>query len=280
MDKPPRLTDITALRRNRKNRLNPKALFLHEEAAFEIQERLNEVNRAFKTPAIIAPFSNIWSDSFPGAKIIADDDTLSLKQGDHDLVIHAMSLHWSNDPVGQLIQCKRALTPDGLFIAIFPGGQTLNELRSVLATAEIGVSSGLSPRIAPMSEIRSIGALLQRAGFALPVADSISLHTSYATAWDLMRELRAMGEGNALAARKKTASRRQMFNEAAMLYEQEYSDDTGRIPATFELICLTGWAPHDSQPQPLRPGSAKARLADALSTVETKAGDLSKPSSH
>ncbi|WP_326973156.1 methyltransferase domain-containing protein [Candidatus Rhodobacter oscarellae] len=212
----------------------------------------------------------IWAPVVPNALVVADDDVLDLQERSHDLVIHAMSLHWASDPVGQLIQCRRALKPDGLFLCILLGGQTLHELRAVLAESETELTGGLSPRVAPMAEIRDLGALLQRAGFALPVADTDSLSVSYTDLFRLMAELRGMGEANALAARLRRPTRRGVFLDAAQRYAAAYATDGGRITATFELITLTGWAPDDSQPQPLRPGSAKARLADALGTEETE----------
>jgi SAM-dependent methyltransferase len=179
-----------------------------------------------------------------------------------------MALHWANDPVGQLVQCRRALRPDGLLLALFFGGQTLHELRSALASAEAEVTDGLSPRVLPMGEIRDLGALLQRAGLALPVADSFTQTVSYRDAFHLMRDLRAMGEGNALASRLRRPSRRAVLLRAAQIYAEAHAGPDGRIPATFEILCLTGWATHDSQQKPMRPGSAQARLADALNTAE------------
>ncbi|MGB3244875.1 MAG: SAM-dependent methyltransferase, partial [Sulfitobacter sp.] len=168
------------------------------------------------------------------------------------------------------IQCRRALRADGLFLAVSFGGQTLHELRACLAEAEAAVTGGLSPRVAPMGELRDMGGLLQRAGFALPVADALTLKVEYADAWHLMRELRSMGENNALQMRLRKPTARAVLEQTATLYRDNFSSDTGRITATFELICLTGWAPDDSQPKPLRPGSAQHRLAEALGTDETK----------
>ena len=180
-----------------------------------------------------------------------------------------MGLHWANDPVGQLVQCRRALRPDGLFLGICFGGQTLQELRSALAEAETAIRGGVAPRGAPMGEIRDLGALLQRAGFALPVADAVPIRASYAGLSDLMADLRAMGETNALASRDRRALTRTVLSRAARIYAESFGDADGRLPASFELIVLTGWAPDDSQPKPLRPGTATTRLADALQTVET-----------
>lgn len=263
----PDLTDRAALARNRA-RAQADALFLHAAVADEVEERLNEVNRTFQSMAIVTGFPDFWAARYPDAKIVPDDEVLALQPRAHDLVVHAMCLHWANDPVGQLVQCRHALQPDGLLLAACLGGQTLQELRAALAEAEVAVTGGLSPRIAPMGEIRDLGALLQRAGFALPVADSMPMTASYAHAFHLMHDLRKMGEGNALAGRIKHSTRRNVLTEAASIYASNFSNDDGRVDATFEIITLTGWAPSDNQPQPLRPGSAKARLADALGTFE------------
>ena len=264
----PQLVDRAALQRNR-NRAKPDALFLQEAIADELHERLIEVNRTFKSMAIVTGFPDFWRNHFPEAVIVSDDDVLALKPGAHDLVLHLMALHWANDPVGQMVQCRHALEPDGLFLASFLGGQTLHELRASLAEAEVRVTGGLSPRIAPMGEIRDLGALLQRAGFALPVADGNTLTASYANAFHVMHDLRHMGEANALTARPRHATRRDVLIEASSIYATSFGNAEGRVDATFDIITLTGWAPADSQPQPLRPGSAKNRLADALGTVET-----------
>lgn len=264
----PQLTDRAALMRNR-NRAEPSALFLQEQAADELQERLNEVNRTFTSVAIVTGFPDFWAARYPQATIVADEETLALTPQAHDLVLHTMCLHWANDPVGQLVQTRHALKPDGLLLCAFFGGQTLHELRASLAEAEANVTGGLSPRIAPMGEIRDLGALLQRAGFALPVADSTPLTVSYANAFHLMHDLRKMGENNALAQRIKHATQRNVLTEAACIYADNFRNVDNRVDATFEIITLTGWAPAESQPQPLRPGSAKTRLADALNTSET-----------
>lgn len=269
---PPRLTDRAALTRNRQ-RVRAEALFLHDLAIDDIQDRLAMVNRSFTSPAIVTGHAETWRAVLPTpAKLVEDSDVLDLTPGAHDLVIHAMALHWADDPVGQIIQCARALKPDGLFLATFPGGQTLTELRAALAEAEAQITGGLSPRVAPMAEIRDLGALLQRAGLALPVADGHPFTVSYASALHLMRELRHMGEGNALHARLRRPTRRAVLTRAAEIYDQTYGHD-GRIPATFDLITLTGWAPDASQPQPLRPGSATNRLASALNAQEVPLKD-------
>lgn len=265
------LTDPQALGRNRAraSAMAEPALFLQLDVADEVQERLSLVNRSFTSPAVVTGWPQIWAEMLPNAHIVADHDTLDLTPGHHDLVIHAMSLHWADDPVGQLIQCKRALKPDGLFLCALFGGQTLAQLRAVLAEAEVAVTGGLSPRVAPMAEIRDLGALLQRAGFALPVADNYTRTVTYADAWHLMRDLRAMGENNALATRIRQFTRPSILKKAAELYQSSFGQPDGRIPASFEMIYLTGWAPDESQPKPLRPGSANTRLADALGVDET-----------
>ena len=262
----PVLTDRTALARHRARALGAPgplrpALFLHDEAAREVEERLNEVNRTFTAPAVVTAFPQFWAERLPGARIVPDDEVLALEPGAHDLVVHALALHWANDPVGQLVQCRRALRPDGLFLGLLFGGRTLAELRTALAEAEAAVTGGLSPRVLPMGEIRDLGALLPRAGLALPVADSLLREVSYRDTAHLMRDLRAMGETNALAGRLRHPSRRALFAEAEARHPRR---PDGRITARFEIICLTGWAPHESQPKPLRPGSAAQSLANAL----------------
>ncbi len=263
MQTPPLLTDRRTLTRNRKR---ATALFLQEMAVAETQDRLSEVNRTFTEPLVVTGFPQLW----PEMPSIADDEVLAAGVQGHDLVINALTLHWANDPVGQLVQCRRALKPDGWFMALMFGGQTLHELRACLAQAEVEVTGGLSPRVLPMAEIRDLGGLLQRAGFALPVADSFATQVRYRDAFHLMRDLRAMGEGNALAERLRRPTRRAVFVRAAELYQKTYGGPDGLIPATFEMIVLTGWAPHDSQPKPLRPGSAATRLSDALGAAELK----------
>jgi SAM-dependent methyltransferase len=261
MQTPPPLTDRAALARNR---ARATAFFLQEEGVHEVQERLIEVNRTFTRPAVVTAFPALWQAALPGAVLAGDDEVLTLQAAGHDLVVHALALHWANDPVGQLVQCRHALRPDGLFLGLMFGGQTLHELRACLAQAEAEVTGGLSPRVLPMAEIRDLGGLLQRAGFALPVADSFARTVTYRDAFHLMADLRAMGESNALSARLRHPTRRAILVRAAEIYARVHGLPDGRIPASFEIICLTGWAPHDSQQKPLRPGSAARSLADAL----------------
>ncbi|GHD98344.1 SAM-dependent methyltransferase [Defluviimonas sp. 20V17] len=267
------LTDRQALmlhRRRAAARPAGPALFLHELARDDLLDRREEVNRTFTAPAVVTPFPEVWENALPGARIVPDAPVLALTEGAHDLVIHALALHWSDDPVGQLVQCLRALRPDGLFLGVLFGGQTLAELRACLAQAESALCGGLSPRVLPMGEIRDLGALLQRAGLALPVADAQAHQVSYRDMFHLIADLRAMGETNALAQRRRAAPPRALFAEAAQLYQAHFPQEQGRIRATFEMIFLAGWAPDESQPKPLRPGSATQRLADALGVTEQR----------
>jgi len=267
-----KLTDHAALIRNRTRARRAPAMFLHQTAADELKDRLEMVNKSFKDVAIVSGFPDFWQNAFPQATCRADDEVLDLPEAGFDLIIHAMALHWANDPVGQLIQARRALRPDGLLLAVFFGGETLHELRASLAQAEAEITGGLSPRIAPMGEVRDLGALLQRAGFALPVADKIPLKVSYKSPRHLMHDLRAMGETNALSGRPRKMTRRALMTRAEEIYTQAFGD-AGRTNATFELIILTGWSPDDSQQKPLRPGSATTRLAEALGTHEAPLKD-------
>ena len=242
--------------------------FLHQAALLQVQERLQDVNKSFTKSAFVGWLPGVWHAFGPDVAV-PDEETLALPEASFDLVVHGLCLHSANDPVGQLVQMRRALKPDGLMLAALFGGETLNELRYALAQAESAVEGGLSPRVAPMGDVRDLGALLQRAGLALPVADATTLTVTYETPLHLMRDLRAMGEGNAMAARRGTL-RRETLTKALEIYQTEFGLPDGRIPATFEIIFLTGWAPSATQPKPLRPGSATARLADALGTHEYK----------
>ena len=261
------------MKRNRSRAQADLATFLHDEAIADIQDRLAMVNRDFTKATIVTGHPGLWGSAFPDATIIEDLETLDLEPESNDLVIHAMSLHWANDPVGQIIQCRRSLMPDGLFLSVAFGGKTLHELRDALSRAEIETVGGLSPRIAPMAELRDMGGLLQRAGLALPVADFLLLTAEYRDVYHLMRDLRAMGEANALMDRHRTPPSKSLFETTQRIYAGSYLTDAGRLPATFELVFLSGWAPAESQPKPLRPGSAKTSLADALGTLENPLKD-------
>lgn len=268
----PGLVDRAALTRHR-TRADRRgfAPFLHELALTEVQDRLSEVNRRFSDAAIVTGAPDFWRAAFPDAVVVGDDDTLALRPQAHDLVIHAMALHWANDPVGQMIQSARALRPDGLFIAAMLGGDTLTELRDSLTRAEVEVVSGLSPRLLPMGEIRDLGGLLARSGLALTVADQFPQRASYRDLFHLAADLRAMGETNALSARTRGLTRRDVMLRAAEIYQADHSDPEhpGRVVATFDLVFLTGWAPAENQQKPLRPGSARMSLAEALASKRT-----------
>ena len=263
-----KIIDRAALKRNRK-RADASKLFLHEIALAETQSRLEMINRPFDEITVITPFPAIWTKAFPKARILLDSDILPLKPEFNDLIVHTMCMHWTNDLVGQLIQCRRGLKPDGLCLVVMLGGETLAELRFALRNAESDTVGRLSPRVLPMSQIKDLGALLQRAGFALPVVDSLVQTAEYQDLYHLLRDLRLMGENNALIDRIRQTSRRDLFLRAQSIYAEKFATESGNLKATFEIMSLTGWAPSESQPKPLRPGSASARLADALSTTES-----------
>lgn len=208
--------------------------------------------------------------------LAADEEALPFAPQSFDLVLSNLSLHWVNDLPGCLLQVRRVLKPDGLFLAALLGGRTLHELRAALIEAELAVSGGAGPRVSPFADVAELGGLLQRAGFALPVADSDTLTVTYGDAFGLMRDLRFMGEGNALDARRRAFTRRAILFEATARYRDRCGDGD-RLPATFQIVTLTAWAPHESQQKALRPGSAKTRLAEALGTVELPAGDKARP---
>ena len=205
--------------------------------------------------------------------VAADEEALPIAAGALDLVISALALQFVNDLPGALVQIRRALKPDGLFLAALVGGDTLTELRQAFAAAESEVEGGAAPHVAPFADLRELGALLQRAGFALPVTDVDRLCVRYESVLALMHDLRRMGATNALTARRRTPLKRATLHRMAEIYAQRFADADGRLRATFEIVWLSGWAPHDSQQQPLKPGSAQTRLADALGTREISAGE-------
>lgn len=191
-------------------------------------------------------------------------EILPLAEQSTNLILSPLALHVTNDATGALIQMRRALKPDGLLFAAVPGAGTLGELRDVLLSAEVELTGGASPRVIPFADVRDMGGLLQRAGFALPVVDVEDYTVRYDSLFPLMRDLRAMGMANPLVGRSRRPVTRGFFLRAAELYAERYSDPDGRIRATFSIIYVSGWAPHESQQKPLKPGSAKMRLADAL----------------
>lgn len=207
------------------------------------------------------------------AGLVADAEALPFAAQSLDLIVSGLALQFVNDLPGALVQLRRALKPDGLLLAALTGGETLKELRESFAVAESETTGGLSPRVAPFADVRDMGALLQRAGFALPVTDVETVKVRYANAFALCRDLRAMGAANALFDRRRIPLRRSTLFRMAEVYRERFAEADGRIPATFQIIWLSAWAPHASQQTPLRPGSAKARLADALNTTERSAGE-------
>ncbi|MEM1140698.1 MAG: methyltransferase domain-containing protein [Pseudomonadota bacterium] len=219
----------------------------------------------------IAPVGLEGAPSHPSlgrADAIASEEMLPLKDGAFDAAVSLLAMHAVNDLPGTLVQIRRALKPDGLFIGVLFGGETLTELGEALAEAELEIRGGLAPRVMPFTEIRDLGGLLQRAGFALPVTDSDRVVVRYDSPLHLLRDLRGMGETNSLMDQDKRGLSRKLLARFLEIYHQRFADPDGRVRATFELLTMTGWVPHESQQKPLRPGSAAARLADALGTDE------------
>ena len=202
--------------------------------------------------------------------VAADEEALPFHEGSFDLVVSALALQFVNDLPGALIQIRRALKPDGLMLAALAGGETLTELRQAFAAAEAEIEGGASPRVIPFADLREMGALLQRAGFALPVADTDRLTARYASPISLMHDLRRMGATNALLERSRRPLRRATLTRMMQIYGERFADCDGRVRATFEIIWLSGWAPHETQQKPLAPGSARRRLADALAAKEIR----------
>jgi SAM-dependent methyltransferase len=271
---PPILFDRALLgaRQERARRLGP-ATFLFDRVTEDMADRLAAVMREFSDVA------DIWSpgevlrkplaDRFKSIARIEPDatETLSLLPESLDLAVSALAFQFANDLPGVLAQVRRALRPDGLLLAAMIGGDTLTELRQAFAEAEAECEGGVSPRVAPFADLRDIGALLQRAGFALPVTDVDSLVVRYDNAFALMEDLRRMGATNVMVERRRTPMRRATMLRMSEIYAQRFADPDGRIRASFEIIWLSGWAPHESQPKPLRPGSAKASLEAAVKRV-------------
>lgn len=212
-------------------------------------------------------------DDREGVRIQADEERLPFGDATIDLAVSTLALHWTNDLVGALIQVRRALKPDGLFVGALFGGATLTELRQALLQAEEEVSGGVAMRVSPFADTVDAAGLLQRAGFALPVADKDRVKVRYAHPLALLKDLRAMGETSVLVDRSRKPLSRKVLFRAMEIYQERFAEPDGRVPATFEILTVTGWAPHERQQKPLRPGSAKMRLADALGTVEQAAGD-------
>ena len=273
----------------------PGADFLRARAADDLELRLAAVNRPFpvaadlfspggSAPALSAPSRKIvrvgasWQDD-PGGRratrdVVADPEALPLADASLDLAVSLLALQWHEDWPGLFAQIRRALRPDGLFLACFVGGRTLHELRAAFTQAEAEREGGASPRVIPFVDLRDAGALLQRAGFALPVADVDTLTVRYQSLFGLAADLRAMGATNMLRERSRKPLRRATLFRAAEIYAERFADADGRIRATFELVWVSGWAPHESQRKPLAPGSAKRSLAEALGVKEGTIGKI------
>jgi len=296
---PPKTFDeaLLALRQKRAASLfvsgkNKPADFLLDVAAEDLAMRLQTISRRFDravdlfgrsgkiatTLSLLPTIGNVvrletegFHTSATDAEICKSDPaTLALEKASSDLIVSAFALHWSNDLPGSLIQINQALRPDGLFLGLLPGPDTLKELRHCLASAESELLGGISPRIDPFITVKTAGSLLQRTGFALPVVDTETITVRYDTATDLMHDLRAMAATNVLTMREKSRFSARLFKRVGEIYQQKFADTDGRIRASFEFISLSGWAPDESQPKPLKPGSAKTSLADVLKQARNK----------
>ena len=292
---PLRVFDRRAVRlhRARAARAPEAADFLIKESAERLADRLDDVTRRFPVALDLGCRDGVLARVLRGRggvatlvhvdaalafvqrlpegvpRLVAEAEALPFGRHSFDLVLSNLELHWTNDLPGALLQLRHMLKPDGLLLAALLGGETLSELGRALIEAELAEEGGIAPRVSPSADIRDIGMLLQRAGFALPVVDSDTVAATYPDALALMRDLRAMGETNAAAERRRGFSRRATLARAAAIYGERFGTGDGRVAARFEIITLTAWAPHEGQPRPLRPGSAEARLADALGAVET-----------
>lgn len=268
-----------ALLRQRRARVREEAGFLQREVAGRLAERLDVVRRELPVvhcPAILAQELKGRAGTeevVSGDMLEWEGERLPFAPGSLDAFVSCLELHWVNDLPGVLVQARRALKPDGLFLAALAGGETLKELRAALMEAELLVTGGASPRVSPFADVRDMGGLLQRAGFALPVADVDRIVVDYPDMFKLMHDLRGMGAANAVLARIRKPTRRAVFFEAARIYKEKFGNAEGLIPATFDILYCTAWSPHESQQKPLQPGSAKARLAEALEAEEVSAGE-------
>lgn len=297
----PIVFDRAAVRRNLRRAQNRgPATFLIDRTAEDFCDRLSAVLRRFERAVDLASptdavrrrlrgtdlVSTIIAVMDPASadvpardddlKVVADAEALPLREASLDLVVSALALQFVNDLPGTFVQVRRALKPDGLFLAALIGGDSLIELRQAFAAAEAELEHGASPHVAPFADVRAIGMLLQRAGFALPVTDVERLSVRYQSPFALMQDLRRMGAANALAERRRTPVRRSTMLRMAEIYAERFCDPDGRVRATFDIVWLSGWKPHASQQQPLAPGSAKTRLADALGAREIPAGDKAR----
>ncbi|HEY2709278.1 MAG TPA: methyltransferase domain-containing protein [Caulobacteraceae bacterium] len=298
MSGPPRLFDRALHRRRLARAAKGYAGFLKRRAADDLVERLETVRREFPLAVDLGARDGAFAKSLalsdagakvgmliqtdlaeamlagrPGSRLVADEELLPFKPESLDLIVSSLALHWTNDFVGALIQIRETLKPDGLFLGAILGGSTLIELRAALMTAELELTGGAGPRVSPFADAYDAAGLLQRAGFALPVADVDRVTVRYDHVFALMADLRSMGETSVLVEGAGRPLRRPVLAHAAKHYAERFGEPDGRIIATFEILTLTGWAPHESQPVPLKPGTAKMRLADALGVKERSAGE-------
>ncbi|OQW62037.1 MAG: SAM-dependent methyltransferase [Proteobacteria bacterium HN_bin10] len=275
--------------RQRKRRARPtfrEASFLHARVAADLADRLEAIPRSFERVLSLGG-GGLFSEEVRARPALSDrlgailetgldlidPEHLPFAPGAFDLIVSPLALHWVNDLPGALIQLRLALKPDGLLLASLLGGDTLNELRLSLIEAESELTGGAGPRVSPFAGLQDLAGLLQRAGFALPAADRDVIKVRYAEPMRLLADLRAMGETSALRERSPRSLSRRILARTFDIYRERHADEDGRVRATFEILTATGWSPHESQQQPLKPGSAKARLADALGTKERSAGD-------
>lgn len=287
--------NVLRQRRERAARDWDQRSFLKREIATRLVERLDDVRRTFPQALdlgshgdeiatalgdrkvvgwlVRADLGQGFARRAKGPAVVADEEFLPFAPHAFDLVVSAMDLHWVNDLPGTLVQIRRILKPDGLLLGAMLGGATLWQLRQALAAAESEVEGGLSPRVSPFADLRDAAGLLQRTGFALPVADSETIDVEYESALALMRDLGGMGESNLIRERRRGLAHRATLLRAAEIYGERFATTSGRVLASFEVLFLHGWSPHESQPKPLKPGSAAHRLADALGGAERSAGE-------
>lgn len=278
--------DLLSSRRDRVAATARSHDFLLSRVADELIERLAAINRRFDVALDLGSHHGVLARALtaqagvglvvsadparhlvalaPAPKVVADEEALPFRAQAFDLIVSGLALHLTNDLPGVLAQARQCLKPDGLLLATVLGGRTLEELRAAVLAAEIEVEGGASPRVAPFADIRDLGGLLQRAGFALPAIDADVVTVTWPSPLALMREIKAMGASNPLSDRRRVPASRKLIARACEIYADRYLDKSGRVPATFELITLTGWAPHESQQKPLKPGSARVSLAKAL----------------
>lgn len=265
--------------------------FLYAEVAERLAERLDIIKKEFSLVVSLGGAPGVPLPKRAGTQhvirmdtsfnmapsVVADEEFLPFRAGSIDAVVSNLGLHWVNDLPGALLQIRQALKPDGLFLGALLGNESLKELRQCLMEAELAVTGGASPRVSPFADAHDIGALMQRAGFALPVVDSDKITVQYSSPLKLMQDLRGMGASNATHNRLRKPTRRSVIMKAVQLYHEKFADKDGTVPATFHVIYVIGWAPHESQQKPLQPGSAKNKLAEALKVVEVSADEKARP---